>query len=248
MDRRFLAILALLLVTLSMGLYTIHYALFGDAHHILIFLIGDIAFVPLEVLLVTLVLHQMLESRERSQRLEKLNMVIGIFFSRVGTDLLGKCARADPDLDRIRSILQVRENCTPGNFAKIRIAMEGHVFSVDPEHVDFPAVRTFFREREDFLLRLLENPVTLEHESFTTLLRAIFHAAEEFDHRTGFSGLPVSDIHHLRGDLNRIYPLLVGEWLDYMEYLSVHYPYLFSLALRTSPFDPDASPVVRNGA
>lgn len=245
MDRRFLAILALLLVTLSMGIYTIHYVLFGDAHHILIFLIGDIAFVPIEVLLVTLILDQMLESRERSQRLEKLNMVIGIFFSRLGTDLLGRFARADPDLDSIRGTLQVRENCTPANFAKIRTALEGHVFSVDPQNIDFPEMKTFLREREDFLLRLLENPVTLEHETFTNLLRAIFHAAEEFDHRTRFSGHPVPDLHHLRGDLNRIYPLLVGEWLDYMGYLSQHYPYLYSLAIRTSPFDPDASPVIK---
>jgi len=38
--------------------------------------------------------------------------------------------------------------------------------------------------------------------------------------------------------------LLVQEWLDYMEYLKVNYPYLFSLAMRTNPFDRKASPVV----
>jgi len=248
MERRFLATLALLLLTLSLGLYTVHYFLFSDAHHILIFLIGDIAFVPIEVLLVTLVIHQLLESREKKRQLAKLNMVIGAFFSRVGIDLLVIFCRADPDLSSVREVLLVKENMTPANFGKIRSVLKGHVFLVDPEKVDFAALRVFFAERQDFLLRLLENPVILEHESFTALLRAIFHAAEEFDHRPGFSGLPVSDLHHLRGDLNRIYPLLVGEWLSYMEHLAGNYPYLYSLALRTSPFDPAASPVITAAA
>jgi hypothetical protein len=38
--------------------------------------------------------------------------------------------------------------------------------------------------------------------------------------------------------------LLVTEWLSYMRHLSDSYPYLFSLAMRTNPFDPQASPEV----
>lgn len=243
-ERRYLAILALLLLTLSLGLYTVHYYLFSDAHHILIFLVSDIAFIPIEVLLVTLVIHQLLESREKKRQLEKLNMVIGSFFSRVGIDLLAIFCKADPDISDIRDTLQVKKNGRAEGFAQVRAGLAGHVFSVDPESLDFPALKQFFTERQDFLLRLLENPVILEHESFTALLRAIFHAAEEFDHRPGFANLPETDIHHLRGDLNRIYPLLIGEWLSYMEYLSKNYPYLYSLALRTSPFDPDAHVVI----
>jgi hypothetical protein len=41
-----------------------------------------------------------------------------------------------------------------------------------------------------------------------------------------------------------VYVLLVSEWLDYMQHLKRNYPYLFSLAIRTNPFDPEASPVV----
>jgi hypothetical protein len=42
----------------------------------------------------------------------------------------------------------------------------------------------------------------------------------------------------------RVYSQLIPEWMKYMEYLKVHYPYLFSLALRKNPFDPAASVVV----
>ena len=52
--------------------------------------------------------------------------------------------------------------------------------------------------------------------------------------------LPESDYEHLKLDTERVYNLLIYEWLQYMEHLMNNYPYLFSLALRTNPFDPDA--------
>lgn len=49
-------------------------------------------FLPLEVLLVTLILHQLLNYRDKRSRLRKLNMVIGAFYSEVGRRLLaGLC-------------------------------------------------------------------------------------------------------------------------------------------------------------
>ena len=93
-------------------------------------------------------------------------------------------------------------------------------------------------------MRLIENPALLEHESFTDLLLAIFHLTEELARRPNLEGLPKSDLAHLRVDIDRTYRLLVHEWLAYMKYLKVSYPYLFHLAMRTNPFDQTASPVV----
>ena len=67
----------ILLILLSVIFYVIHYVIFRDPHHIFIYLIGDIAFVFFEVLLVTLIIEKLLRERERQNRLEKLNMVIG---------------------------------------------------------------------------------------------------------------------------------------------------------------------------
>ena len=98
-DTRWKLIAGMALVTLSLALYTAHYLIFQDAHHIIIYLLGDIAFIPLEVFVVTLIIDQMLESREKKQRMEKLNMVIGTFFSTTGTPLLSLLSRADPCID-----------------------------------------------------------------------------------------------------------------------------------------------------
>jgi hypothetical protein len=96
----------------------------------------------------------------------------------------------------------------------------------------------------EFMVRLLENPNLIEHETFTDLLRAVFHLADELQFRPDFSTLPANDKAHLVGDVRRAYSLLVSEWLEQMEYLETNYPYLFSLAVRTNPFSEAASAVV----
>ncbi len=45
--------------------------------------------------------------------------------------------------------------------------------------------------------------------------------------------------------MTRVYSQAVIEWLVYMQHLKKKYPYLFSLAMRTNPFDTNASPIVR---
>jgi hypothetical protein len=90
-------------------------------------------------------------------------------------------------------------------------------------------------------LLILQNPNLLEHETFTELLWAVFHLTEELAKREDTKNLSAKDYEHLSGDIKRAYTLLISEWLDYMKHLKDKYPYLFSLAIRTNPFDPSAS-------
>ena len=64
----------LLLILLSVFFYTVHYVIFRDSHHIFIYLVHDVAFVFIEVLIVSLIIHQILSERERQAVLKKLNM------------------------------------------------------------------------------------------------------------------------------------------------------------------------------
>jgi hypothetical protein len=102
----------------------------------------------------------------------------------------------------------------------------------------------FLVEKGEILLRLLENPNLLEHESFTDLLMAIFHLREELISRPEPLVVPESDAAHLANDARRAYVLLTKQWASYMLYLKKSYPYLFNLALRTNPFCEDRSPFV----
>ena len=238
-------LLGLSLILLSIIFYLIHYAIFRDPRHIFIYMIGDIAFVFIEVLLVTLIIHQLLNERERRARLGKLNMVIGAFFSEVGTRLLTYFSDFDPGLDEIRKGLIVANDWSEQDFFMVSKHLKNYDYSVEIQKVDLESLRDFLAGERDFLLRLLENPTLLEHESFTELLQAVFHLTEELVKREVLKGLPSTDYEHLAVDIKRIYVLLVHRWLDYMKYLKDNYPYLFSLAMRTNPFDQTASPIVR---
>jgi hypothetical protein len=234
----------LVLVVLSALFYLLHYVLFRDAHHIFIFLVGDVAFVFVEVLMVTLIIHRLLDEREKEARLEKLNMVIGTFFSEVGTRLLAFFSDLDPEVDKIREALVVTSDWSDREFSSVSERLGSYDYSVEAYRVNLENLRTFLVAKTDFLLRLLENPNLLEHEAFTELLRAVFHLAEELAAREDVGQLPNSDCSHLCNDINRAYSLLVHQWLDYMKYMKENYPYLFSFAMRTNPFDEQASPIV----
>jgi len=234
-------LLGLLLVLLSVFFYSLHYVIFRDAHHIFIYLLGDIAFVFIEVLLVTLIIHHLLGEREKRAMLKKLNMVIGAFFSEVGTDLLKFFSGFDKNAEQITKHLIVGNEWSPEHFTQIQPVLSGHDYKIDSRAGDLKGLRELLVGKREFLLGLLENPNLLEHEDFTELLWAVFHLAEELSHRKTVEGLPESDYYHLSGDIRRAQRLLVREWLSHMEHLKVDYPYLFSLAVRTNPFDPSAS-------
>ena len=233
------------LVALSVVGYLIHYAIFRDVHHIFLYLVGDIAFVFLEVLMVTLIIHELLNRHEKMKRMEKLNMVIGAFFSEIGTSLLRLVSDWDGGLGATRERLHVTTLWTEEQFDNVAVSMKVHTYRVDPERLRVAELRSLLASRSEFLLRLMENPNLLEHERFTDLLMATFHLAEELAARREPDSLPDTDLRHLAGDVDRVYGLLARFWLDYMKYLKGNYPYLFSLAVRMNPFDESASPVVK---
>lgn len=237
--------LGITLLGLSFIIYAVKYLLLGDAQNTYQYIFNALGFLPINVLLVTLIINELLSVRAKREKLEKLNMVIGTFFSEVGNGLLTHLSNHDPDLQKIRQDLIVTDAWTPEMFSGVQDRLRDYRYDVAVDETDLPDLCQYLKERREFLVRLLENPALLEHESFTDLLRAVFHLTEELERREEFAGLPKSDIRHLAGDIERVYGLLVREWLSYMEYLKRNYPYLFSLAMRSNPFDETASPVVR---
>jgi hypothetical protein len=237
-------VFGIVLVLLSAVAYGVHYLLFRDLHHIFLYLVGDIAFVFIEVLLVTLIIHRLLEYREKQHKMEKLNMIIGIFFSEMGTELLSYFSDIDPDLDSIRKDLFIDGNWSPGDFDGLVMRLNGYRYRVDPSRLDLKSLSEFILGKRDFVLTLMENPNLLEHERFTELLRVVFHVADELRFRKENTSLPQTDLNHIAADINRAYGMLVREWVLYMGHLKRHFPYLFSLAVRTNPFDQNATVIV----
>jgi hypothetical protein len=185
-----------------------------------------------------------LSRRDRQVRLQKLHLVIGLFFSEIGTKLLESFSTADRGLDAVRGSLLVSGEWAERDFASALEKLSDYDCDLDGGKTEPEFLRVFLRDRSDLLMRLLENPYLLEHESFTDLLHAVFHLREELIQREHIEDSPQSDREHLLGDMRRVYLLLIPEWVRYMRHLKDNYPYLFSLAARMNPFDADASIIV----
>jgi len=219
---KFVAGIAMLI--LSIAFYFIHYLIFRDAHHIFIYLVGDIAFVFVEVLLVTIIIHHVLHEWEKQSHLKKLNMVIETFFSDFGKHLLVYLSNFDKNLNKIHDLIVVEDGCE----------------DMDINKIELKKLSNFLTTKREFLIRLLQNPNLLEHATFTESLMAIFHITEELAARD-LDNLSKEDIQHTKIDIERAYNLLTYQWLSYMEYTKKHFPYFFLFAMRTNPFDEHAS-------
>ena len=233
------AVLGLVLLMLSATFYFIHYLLFRDPHHIFIYLVGDVAFVFIEVLLVSLVIHHLLNEWERKTKLEKLNMVIETFFSEFGKPLLAYLSQADRNLNEVRDAVVWDCDCQP-DFKTATAAVSGYNGDIDLEKVDLVSLETFLRANRGFLVNLLQNPNLLEHETFTESLMAVFHITEELAARD-LDTLSDEDLQHTKRDLERAYGFLIRQWVSYMKFTYKQYPYFFLFAMNTNPFDSEAS-------
>ena len=92
---------ALSLIALSALLYLLDYIKFGNCKHLLDFLLQNMAFLLIQVLLVTLILDWLISYMDKQKHLKKVNMVMGAFFMEVGTRLLTYISDLDPELESI---------------------------------------------------------------------------------------------------------------------------------------------------
>jgi hypothetical protein len=204
-------------------------------------MMGDLAFLPAEVLMVTLIIDQVLKTREKKAMLSKLNMVIGIFFSKTGISLLKDLSVFDRHTANNRDYLIFTNDWDKQTFLKALAVIKGIPCDINSRSGNLENLRDFLKGEKDFLLTLLGNPNLLEHENFTELLWAVTHLSEELALRGDLDKLSEADHRHISVDIKRAYKLVLAEWLTYMGHLKNNYPHLFSLAVRTNPFDPNAS-------
>ncbi|MGL4874364.1 MAG: hypothetical protein ACRC30_06905, partial [Clostridium sp.] len=103
-------VIGILLIGLSLFLHFLHYKMFNDLHHTLIFLVADIAFIPMDVFFTAFVIEKLLDKRERAHKFEKLIIIKGVFFSEFGTELLEEFIKCDDDIQKIEGVAQIDKN------------------------------------------------------------------------------------------------------------------------------------------
>jgi len=241
---RGLTLIALVLVLISLVIYLIDYLVFNNLRDLLFYTVLDLAFLPIQVLLVGIIIDRILTRREVEEKIQKLNMVVGSFFSEVGHSLLTILLNSTDDVGKIIECYDVTLKWNKAEFKNAQ-SLATKETSIRFNKIDLDALKSFLIKKRSFLLVLMENPNLLEHELFTDLLLSSFHLTEELESRPSLSNLPDTDIAHIDVDIKRVYRHLIIEWLDYMQHLQSNYPFLYSHYLRIHPFQSHPSAIVR---
>jgi voltage-gated potassium channel len=194
--------------------------------------------------IITNVTQMFIRQQQNRVRTRRLNMIIGVFFTEIGNQLLHIFARYDPQISQIRQECLINQDCSEKDFSSLKKRLRKHNYHIDPKAMDLEILSELMIKKGDVLLRQIENPDLIEHEGFTDLLWAIVHLRDELIARKSLADLPDRDIEHLANDANRAYGPLVERWVDYLQHLKLNYPYLFSLVLRTNPFSEHPNAVV----
>lgn len=233
-------LIAAALVLSSVAVYCLQIVFFQRTEDTLFYLFQDLAFLPVNALLVVVILDKLLKWHEKRSMLKKMNIVIGVFFSEMGIRLLAMFSGFDKAGQVTRKDLLIGDGWSDADYAAAKKNIKRLDFAVDAGHGNLREMHDFFVHQRSFVLALMENPNLLEHESFTDMLLAVSHLMEELSMRSDLSSLSAKDLQHISGDIRRAFTALVNEWLGYMHHLRKEYPYLYSLAVRTNPFNPDA--------
>lgn len=107
------------LLILSSTIYYVQVVIFRKIEDTFFYMFQNLAFVPIQVLLATFIISGLLNMKEKRVKLEKLNMVISVFFSEAGIKLLAYFSDCDPRLDQIRKDFIVTDQ---------RVILKGHTF------------------------------------------------------------------------------------------------------------------------
>jgi hypothetical protein len=237
-------IAGVLLLGISIAIYMFQIKVFHDTRNTVFYLLQDLAFIPMQVLLITLILNSIISLREKRELIRKMNMVIGAFFSEAGTNLIKIISDMHADNEIFSKDLLVGAGWDEKKFRITAERTKKNKYGINVDIPNLQSLMEFLKEKRSFILGLFENANLLEHDTFTDMLWAVFHLSEELNSRDDLKVLPRKDYEHLAGDVSRAYGLLIHEWLFYMCHLKSDYPYLYSLAVRKNPFDKNASVVI----
>ncbi|GKX68559.1 hypothetical protein [Inconstantimicrobium mannanitabidum] len=224
--KRYLAASGILLF-LSFVMFLVHYLIFGQLENTLYYSLMSLCFIPINILAVTIVFESLAQKRIRAERISKLNMLVGLFFSDIGFYLLKLIVAGDEKVQALDLDFNDLKTC--------RNKLSSHDHEVNFYKIDYPELKSLVISGRDMLSNLISNENILEHETFANLLMSLMHLRDEImfiQHKE----LTTEDCNHLRGDLIRVYKELTFQWINYLEHLKQFYPYQYNSAIKFNPF------------
>jgi len=234
-------IICTILITCAVVIYSIKNIFYGDHHSSFKFIFNALGILPVNLLLMTFIFNKLLTVHNRDEKRKKRDMLMGVFFSECGCKILRMMAKLDTNKEQLYNCSSKPDLWEGKHYENIRKTFQNYRSSFRASASDLSTIHTFLNDYHRYILTLINHPALVDHGGFADLIWSLFHLEDELNRRPDFSSLPLTDMEHLQGDLSRVYENILIQWMDHIVYLKNNYPYLFSLAMRTSPFNPEES-------
>jgi hypothetical protein len=159
----------------SAALYGLQVLVFQSPRDSAFYFLQDLSFVPIQTILVTVVLSELLTGQEKRSAVNRMNIAVGIFFSEMGTELTKLCGAFDREPEKLAEQLLVTGHWSARDFAQARKDVLGRKLEIRASDSDLRVLQGFLSEKRPILLAPLENPNLLEHAELTDMLWAVSH-------------------------------------------------------------------------
>lgn len=169
--RLYYLLLILLFSTLSVTMYSIQTLLFHDPKNTIFYLFQDLAFIPVQALIATLLLNRFVDLIQRMQSIKKINVIVSAFFSELGTAVLCMFAELNDNNPEFTDSVDVLKASTVNETRRVRNDLKRQInefpfkINVTPERLT--AMSQLLVEKKSFMIGMLENSSLMEHDSFT---------------------------------------------------------------------------------
>ena len=206
----------------------ISFLLYGSFEEIKDMIIRMIISIPINTMLTTFFLDSLFYEKER----RKINMLVDIFYSEVGNDILKVISEGDKCKDRIKYLSEIQINWSVCEYQKLFDDFYTFKNCLDIDKIDLKLLRKLLEDATPISIYLLTSTNLKEREEFEEIVLAILHLKKELDNKNIVNNEGI----YIEKEIIKVYELLAGRWLNYIYHLNKFKPNLFKEALSNSPF------------
>ncbi len=220
-----------LLIIVSAAIYGLQLLIFKDPQTTAFYILQDMAFMPFTIAIATIVVGEIMNQREKKERMEKTKMLTSSFFTELGAALMMRLYDGADCGSNINTILSAQVLKNDKSVEEMRDKIRQSKIHVTVDESLYRDVKEMILEKRTALLVISSNPLLFEHECFTDMLWEIFHLIDEFRLRGDYEDLRDTDIIHFESDMSDALKLLLLNWVSNVHYMKNTYPNFFNEAL-----------------
>ena len=181
-----------------------------------------LAFIPVDVILVSFVIEEFLNKRDKEAALKKFTMVFGVWLRRTGFDIFHALNNLLIDKEQNKIIFS-EQNLSLKSIKRLKSLK----FDMKCERKGILALKEILEEKSERLFNIATNPVFSELNHPSELIMILLHLHDEFLSRPSVKEMEKADLQHISDDIEKAYKAFLLSWVDYMDYLNENYPVLF---------------------